>query len=45
VAARVALTADRAALAETSIPKLCRFFLFDDATLDAYRRAADKLDG
>jgi len=38
-AAEVALTAVTAALAGATFPRLCRFLLFDDATLEAYREA------
>ena len=44
-AAKVALTAVSAVLTSCSVPKLCRFLLFDDATLDAYRHAVDELEG
>ena len=43
-AAEVALTAVSEALVSAQFPKLCRFLLFDDVTLDAYRTAASKLE-
>jgi O-acetyl-ADP-ribose deacetylase len=44
-AAKVALTAVSSELASASFPKLCRFLLFDDATLQAYREASEKVRG
>ena len=43
-AAKVALAAVSAALAGSSVPALCRFLLFDDATLDAYWQAAQAIE-
>lgn len=44
-AAPIALRAVRDHLARAGMPRLCRFVLFDDATLEAYRAAADELFG
>ena len=43
-AAKVALAAVSAALESSTVPELCRFVLFDDATLEAYRQAATGLE-
>ena len=44
-AAPVALEAVKRGLGRGSKPRLARFVLFDDATLEAYRRAAESLFG
>ena len=44
-AAPVALGAVRRGLSEAPPPSLVRFVLFDEATLEAYRTAADRLFG
>jgi O-acetyl-ADP-ribose deacetylase (regulator of RNase III) len=42
-AAPVALEAVKRALLEAPLPALCRFVLFEDRTLEAYRRAAERV--
>jgi len=45
LAAPVALEAVRRGLGEGELPRLVRFVLFDEASLEAYRTAADRLFG